>query len=125
MIVGRVLGTADLGQYRYAYRIASLPSLAVITICSHVLFPAFSRISGDSSRFRAAFLRALGWIWFAALPVGALSVVVGRAGSGVAARRGMARRRGRHCGDGGNRTGRGARSRCPRRRSRVPADHRC
>ena len=52
-------------------------SLAVITICSHVLFPAFSRISDDSSRFRAAFLRALGWIWFAALPVGALSVVVG------------------------------------------------
>ena len=77
MIVGRVLGTADLGQYRYAYRIASLPVLAVITICSRVLFPAFSRISDDSSRFRAAYLRALGWIWFAALPVGALSVVVG------------------------------------------------
>ena len=77
VIVGRALGTADLGQYRYAYRIASLPVLAVITICSHVLFPAFSRISDDSSRFRAAFLRALGWIWFAALPVGALSVVVG------------------------------------------------
>jgi PST family polysaccharide transporter len=77
MIVGRDLGTADLGQYRYAYRIASLPSLAVIQICSYVLFPAFSRISDDSSRFRAAFLRALGWIWFAALPVGALSVVVG------------------------------------------------
>jgi O-antigen/teichoic acid export membrane protein len=78
MIVGRALGTAYLGQYRYAYRIASLPSLAIVTICSHVLFPAFSRISGDSSRFRAAFLRALGWIWFAALPVGALSVVVGQ-----------------------------------------------
>jgi len=77
VIVGRDLGTADLGQYRYAYRIASLPSLAVIQICSYVLFPAFSRISDDSSRFRAAFLRALGWIWFAALPVGALSVVVG------------------------------------------------
>jgi len=67
-----------LGQFRYAYRIASLPSLAVVVICSHVLFPAFSRISGDSSRFRAAFLRALGWIWFAALPVGALSIVVGQ-----------------------------------------------
>ena len=30
MIVGRNLGTADLAQYKYAYRIASLPSLAVI-----------------------------------------------------------------------------------------------
>ena len=78
VIVGRALGTGDLGQYRYAYRIASLPSLAIITICSHVLFPAFSRISDDSSRFRAAFLRALGWIWFAALPIGALLVVAGQ-----------------------------------------------
>ena len=47
-------------------------------MCAHVLFPAFSRISDDSSRFRAAFLRALGWIWFAALPIGALLVVVGQ-----------------------------------------------
>ena len=77
VIVGRALGTADLGQYRYAYRLASLPVAAVIQICSKVLFPAFSRISHDSSRFRAAYLRALGWIWFAALPVGALSVVFG------------------------------------------------
>ena len=77
-IVGRVLGTGDLGQYRYAYRIASLPSLAIITICSHVLFPAFSRISDDSSRFRQAFLRALGWIWFAAVPIGALLIIIGQ-----------------------------------------------
>ena len=77
-IVGRALGTGVLGQYRYAYRIAWLPSLTVITICSHVLFPAFSRISHDSSRFQAAFLRALCWIWFAALPVGALLVVTGQ-----------------------------------------------
>ena len=78
VIVGRALGIGNLGQYRYAYRLASLPSQAIITICSHVLFPAFSRISDDSSRFRAAFLRALGWIWFAALPIGALLVVAGQ-----------------------------------------------
>ncbi|WP_099042252.1 oligosaccharide flippase family protein [Mycobacterium neglectum] len=79
VIVGRVLGTADLGQYRYAYRIASLPSLAIITIGSHVLFPAYSRISNDNSRFRQAFLRALDWIWFAAAPMGALLIAVGPA----------------------------------------------
>ena len=78
VLVGRGLGTADLGQYRYAYRIASLPSVAVIQICGYVLFPAFSRISGDGVRFREAFLRALGWIWFAALPAGALLIVVGQ-----------------------------------------------
>ena len=78
VIVGRALGTGDVGQYRYANRIASLPSLTIVTVCSHVLFPAFSRISDDNSRFRAAFLRALCWIWFAALPVGAMLVVAGQ-----------------------------------------------
>jgi O-antigen/teichoic acid export membrane protein len=78
VLVGRALGTAGLGQFRYGYRIASLPSVAVVQICAYVLFPAFSRISGDGTRFRQAFLRALGWIWLAALPVGALLVVVGQ-----------------------------------------------
>lgn len=77
VIVGRALGTGALGQYRYAYRIATLPSMAVITVCAHVLFPAFARISDDASRFRAAYLRALGWTCFAAIPVGALLVGLG------------------------------------------------
>ncbi len=78
VLVGRALGTAGLGQFRYGYRIASLPSVAVIGIFAYVLFPAFSRISGDGIRFRQAFLRALGWIWLAALPVGALLLAVGQ-----------------------------------------------
>jgi O-antigen/teichoic acid export membrane protein len=78
VLVGRAFGTAGLGQFRYGCRIAFLPSLAGIQICGYVLFPAFSRISGDGTRFRQAFLRALGWIWLAALPVGALLLVVGQ-----------------------------------------------
>lgn len=78
VLVGRNLGTADLGQYRYGYRMAWMPPLAIIQICCYVLFPAFSRIAGDDKRFRDAFVRALGWIWFATLPVGALLVVVGQ-----------------------------------------------
>lgn len=78
VIVGRALGVPDLGHFRYAYRLASLPSAMVIAVCSHVLFPAFCRISADEPRFRAAFLRALGWIWLAALPVAALLVLEGR-----------------------------------------------
>lgn len=76
VLVGRWLGGSALGQYRYGYRIASLPSLGIIQICSYVLFPAFSRIAGDAERFRSAFLRALTWIWFAALPVAALMVAL-------------------------------------------------
>jgi O-antigen/teichoic acid export membrane protein len=78
VLVGRRLGTADLGQYRYAYRIGWMPGLAIIQAFSQVLFPAFARIAADRTRFREAYVRALGWIWFAALPVGALLVVVGQ-----------------------------------------------
>ena len=78
VLVGRVFGTAGLGQLQYGGRIAQLPGLAVIQICGYVLFPAFSRISGDGNRFRQAFLRALGWIWLAALPVGALLLTMGQ-----------------------------------------------
>jgi O-antigen/teichoic acid export membrane protein len=77
VFVGRVLGTSALGYFRYGYRIASMPSLGAIQICGYVLFPAFSRISGDKRRFRESFLRALGWIWFTALPIGALLVIFG------------------------------------------------
>jgi O-antigen/teichoic acid export membrane protein len=78
VLVGLRLGTADLGQYRYGYRLALMPATANAEICGYVLFPAFSRISAGSPRFRDAFLRALGWTWFAALPLGALLVLVGQ-----------------------------------------------
>lgn len=77
VLVGRSLGTSGLGQYRYAYRIAWTPALAIIRAFSYVLYPAFARIATDRTRFREAYVRALGWIWFAALPVAALMVVVG------------------------------------------------
>jgi PST family polysaccharide transporter len=78
VLVGRHLGTASLGQYRYGNRLAYMPATAIINTCSYVLLPAFARIAGDGTRFREAFVRVLGWIWFAALPVGALLVVVGQ-----------------------------------------------
>jgi PST family polysaccharide transporter len=78
VLIGRNLGTAALGQYRYAYRIGWMPGMAIIQAFSYVLYPAFARIADDATRFREAFVRALGWIWFAALPVGALMVVVGQ-----------------------------------------------
>jgi PST family polysaccharide transporter len=76
-VVSRGLSTTALGYYRYGRRIALIPGLAVIQVCSYVLFPAFSRIAGDPARFRRAFLRALAWIWLAAAPVAALIVALG------------------------------------------------
>lgn len=76
-IVGRGLSEAALGNYRYGRRIALLPATAVVQVCSYVLFPAFSRIAGEAQRFRAAFLRALGWIWRAAVPLAGLMIALG------------------------------------------------
>lgn len=74
---GRALDETGVGHYRYGRRIAMLPGIAVIQICSYALFPAFSRIAGDPDRLKRAFLRALGWVWFAAAPVTALTVSIG------------------------------------------------
>ncbi|WP_241031527.1 MULTISPECIES: oligosaccharide flippase family protein [Rhodococcus] len=76
-IIGRGLSEAALGNYRYGRRIALLPGMAIVQVCSYVLFPAFARISADSQRFKDAFLRALSWIWRVAMPAGALMVAVG------------------------------------------------
>ncbi len=77
VVVGRWLDTATLGQFRYGRRLSMLPAIAVVDIASYVLFPAFSRIAGDPVRFRAAYVRALTLIWFAATPVAGLTVVLG------------------------------------------------
>ena len=42
-----------------------------------MLFPAFARLAGDPERIRDAFLRALTWIWFLALPVAAVLLACG------------------------------------------------
>ena len=77
VIVGRALDTTSLGYFRYGNRLALLPGLAVVQVVSYVLFPAFARLAGDADRFRRAFLRALGALWFVAAPVAALIVALG------------------------------------------------
>ena len=77
VMVGRALDTAALGFYRYGRRIAVLPGSFVIQAGAFVLFPAFSRISGEPDRLRRAFLRALTWIWLAALPAAGALIALG------------------------------------------------
>ncbi|MFF2107819.1 oligosaccharide flippase family protein [Rhodococcus koreensis] len=77
MLIGHRLNEAALGNFRYGRRIAMFPGVAVVQICSYVLFPAFSRIAHEPNRFKQAFLRALGWIWLAAMPTAAVMVALG------------------------------------------------
>lgn len=77
VIVGRGLGAALLGQYRYAQRIAQIPERGIVDVGAIALFPAFSRISGDKERLRAAYLRALRWSMIGGAPLTALMISLG------------------------------------------------
>ncbi|NNH70800.1 lipopolysaccharide biosynthesis protein [Nocardia uniformis] len=76
-LVGHRLQTSALGNYRNGRRLAFLPVMAIVQICSYVLFPAFSQISGEPERFRRGFLTALRWMWLAIVPASALLAVIG------------------------------------------------
>jgi O-antigen/teichoic acid export membrane protein len=77
-LIGRVLGTAMLGQWTYAFRIALQPLALIVESVAYVLMPAFSRISHDEERFRAAVLRSLRWISMVALPASLILLPLGR-----------------------------------------------
>lgn len=77
LIIGRGLGTAALGQYRYAFRVASLPFYALLAGAAYVIFPAFSRIADDAVRLRRAFIVSLRWMAAVAFPAGLLLIPLG------------------------------------------------
>ncbi len=76
-LLGRFAGAADLGQFRYAARIAQKPRGLMINAASYVLFPAFSRIAPDRPRLGRAYLRSLRWIALVSIPVGFVMLPLG------------------------------------------------
>ena len=77
LIVGGVIGTAALGQFRYAFRVAALPFVALLSVAAYVLYPAFARIAEERERFQAAFLRSLRWMATIAIPFSLIMVPLG------------------------------------------------
>lgn len=76
-LLGRFVGTAALGQFAYAARIAQKPLGIMVNAGSYVLYPAFSRIAADERRFRAAFLRSLRLFSAMAIPIGFVMLPLG------------------------------------------------
>jgi len=77
IIVGKSLGTSALGQYRFAFRIASLPFYVMLAAAAYVIFPVFSRIQDERGRLQAAFLRALRWMATLGIPAGMVLIPLG------------------------------------------------
>jgi PST family polysaccharide transporter len=76
-LLGRFLGIAPLGEYRFGWRMATQAGLPVAAASTHVLLPAFARIAGDLERFRTAFLRSTRVVSALVLPVSFALVPLG------------------------------------------------
>lgn len=58
LIIGRVLGSVQLGYYQMAYNLMLYPIQNVSSVISQVLFPAFAKVQNDNERFRSAYTRS-------------------------------------------------------------------
>jgi O-antigen/teichoic acid export membrane protein len=77
LLIGRQLGSASLGQFRYGARLASTPFAMLLAGAAYVLFPAFARIADDGPRLERAFLRSLRWVCVLSFPLGLFFVPLG------------------------------------------------
>jgi PST family polysaccharide transporter len=77
-IVGRLLGTGDLGLFRSAQRFISQANTGVIYGSGYALLPAFARIWQDERRFQESILRALRTLTLIVFPVSLAFIPLGR-----------------------------------------------
>ncbi len=69
IIVGRVFGPFDLGNYNRAYGLMTMPIIQVINVISSVMFAVLSSIQDDKTRVKRIYLRAMGMITLIAFPI--------------------------------------------------------
>lgn len=70
IVVGRVLGTANLGIYQQAYKISTLPVSEVGEVFNKVTFPIYVNLATDVKRLKRAFLKTLLIICLLVIPFG-------------------------------------------------------
>ncbi len=58
-VVGRILGTRDLGLYSRANSIASLPSSTIVQLVYKIGFPAYARIQDSIQKVTQGFIKSL------------------------------------------------------------------
>jgi lipopolysaccharide exporter len=72
MAIGGFLGTAPLGFYSMAFRIAELPYWAVTESVAKVTFPGFARMKHRGEDATSSFLSVLGLVALVACPLGVI-----------------------------------------------------
>jgi O-antigen/teichoic acid export membrane protein len=77
LTLGRVAGTAVLGQYRNGLRLAQQPANAFVDVGAYVLLPLLARMSGQPERLTGAVKRVFGVTAAMALPVSVAMIPLG------------------------------------------------
>ena len=75
-ILGRFLGIASLGAYRFGWRMAT-EAASPLASTAYMLLPAFARIADDTSRLQRAFLQSARLFSAAVFPVSVTLLVLG------------------------------------------------
>ncbi len=68
-LIGRYLGTAQLGYYQFAYNLMLFPVQNITLQLGRVLFPALAQMQDDSARLRNAYLRSCAIIALVTFPL--------------------------------------------------------
>lgn len=78
LIIGRMLGSEQLGYYQMAYNLMLYPIQNVSAVISRVLFPTFARMQDDDERFRSAYTRSCLLVALVTFPLmGGMGAVAG------------------------------------------------
>jgi len=69
LLIGRFLGTTELGYYNVAYRLMLWPLQNISWVAGRALFPALSRIQDDKERLRRGYTRAVAAVFLVTAPL--------------------------------------------------------
>lgn len=76
VIIGKGLGSVELGEYSRAYQIMVLPVQLIGQVVSKVLFPAMAKLQSDKDRLAIQFRRSLCLSALISLPVSAIFLIL-------------------------------------------------
>lgn len=71
VLVGRFLGSSELGVYTLAFKLPDMAIVAMAYAFSNLLLPAYARVGDDPAKFRVSFLHALHYLTLTLGPVAA------------------------------------------------------
>jgi lipopolysaccharide exporter len=69
ILIGRLLGTTELGYYTVAYQLMVRPMMLINPVVTRVAFPVFARMLGDVRRVREGYLEMLRLLAFVMMPL--------------------------------------------------------